>query len=219
MTLSRAATKAVSVKYTTSDGTATAPSDYVAANGTLTFTAGQKTKTIVVSVVGDTAVETDESFTVTLSNPVNATIATKAATGTITNDDTAAPVSAGSWQGATQEGNYVFFTVTPNRTITAFRTNSLTENCTDGSYLAGTVDWGSQEFPIADDGTFVATYRWSGSQVIGSVELTAETWKLTGSFTTATTISGTIALADELNYQGKHYSCSGSVTFSATFQG
>ena len=150
---------------------------------------------------------------------MNATIATKTATG-IDHERRQPPHRCQPLrrQGATQEGNYIFFTVTPDRTITAFRTNSLTENCTDGSYLAGMVDWGSQEFPIADDGTFVANYSWSGSQVTGSVELTADV-ELTGSFTTATTISGTIALADELNYQGKHYSCSGSVRFSATFQG
>jgi hypothetical protein len=219
VTLSHAATKAVSVKYATSDGTATAPSDYVATSGTLTFNPGETAKTIAVPIVGDTQLEQDEDFTLTLAGAVNATLDNDTATGTITNDDTASPVSAGSYQGATQEGNYVFFTVTSNRTITAFRTNSLTLNCVDGSYIEGSLDWGSQAFPIADDGAFVAQYAWSGSQVNGSIELTAETWKLTGTFAAATTLNGTIALAEELNYQGKHYSCSGSVTFSATHQG
>lgn len=220
VTLSHATTKAVSVKYATSDDTATAPSDYIAASGTLTFNPGETTKAIVVQVVGDTVVEADESFFVTLSDAVNATIANDTGSGGITNDDTAAPVSAGSYQGATQEGNYVYFTVTANRTITQFRSNSLTENCNGGSsYIQGSVTWGSQEFPVAADGTFDAEYSWSGSQTFDNgVELTAETWKLTGTFTTGTTMNGTIALADEENYQGNHYSCSGSVTFSATLQ-
>jgi hypothetical protein len=219
VTLSHAATKAVSVNYTTGDETATAPSDYVAAKGTLAYSPGETTKTIVVSVVGDTTAEEDEDFTVTLTDAVNATVSSDTAIGTITNDDTASPVTAGSYQGATQEGNYVFFTVTPNRTITEFRSNSLTENCADGYYLQGSVTWGSQQFAIGSDGAFVAAYSWSGSETSGGVEYTAETWQITGRFPTASTINGTIALTDELNYQGAHYSCSGSVTFSATLQG
>lgn len=219
VTLSHAPTKAVTVAYATSDGTASAPSDYAAADGTLTIPAGQTTKTIVVSVVGDKAVEPDENFAVTLSDPVNATVGTGVATGTITNDDTAAPVSAGSWKGDTQEANYVFFSVSADRRISGFRTNSITENCDNNSYLAGSVDWGTQSFPIDDDGNFLAQYNWTGSQTTNGIEYTAQTWKLTGAFAAATTISGTISLTDELNYQGTHYSCSGSVTFTATFQG
>ena len=55
--------------------------------GTVNFTAGETTKTIIVDVLGDTTVEPDEGFTVTLSNPTNATITTATAVGTITNDD------------------------------------------------------------------------------------------------------------------------------------
>src|SRR5439155_19689821 len=72
VTLTHAATKVVSVNYATSDNTATAPSDYVATSGTLTFNPGETSKTIAVPVVGDTVLEPDETFTVTLSGPVNA---------------------------------------------------------------------------------------------------------------------------------------------------
>ena len=41
-----------------------------------------------VSVKGDTAVEADETFTLALSSPVNATIGDGQGTGTILNDDT-----------------------------------------------------------------------------------------------------------------------------------
>ena len=54
---------------------------------TVVFAAGETTKTIIVDVLGDTTVEPDEGFTVTLSNPTNATITTATAVGTITNDD------------------------------------------------------------------------------------------------------------------------------------
>jgi hypothetical protein len=87
VTLSAASASAVTVKYDTADGTATAGSDYQAATGTLTFTPGQTTQTITVKVNGDTAAESNETFAVNLSNPTNATIADGQGLGTITNDD------------------------------------------------------------------------------------------------------------------------------------
>jgi hypothetical protein len=89
VTLSAASAATVTVQYTTTNGTATAGSDYTATSGTLTFTPGQTSKTINVPIVGDTTVEPDETFTVTLSTPTNATLGTATATGTITNDDVA----------------------------------------------------------------------------------------------------------------------------------
>ena len=47
--------------------------DYVSTSGTITFAAGETSKTINVSILGDTAVEPDEALTVTLSAPSGAT--------------------------------------------------------------------------------------------------------------------------------------------------
>jgi subtilisin family serine protease/ribosomal protein L35AE/L33A len=80
----------VTVAYATANGTATAGSDYTAASGTLTFAPSVTTQTISVPVSGDTAIESNETFTVNLSSPVNATIADGQAAGTIVNDDAAA---------------------------------------------------------------------------------------------------------------------------------
>jgi hypothetical protein len=78
----------VTVSYTTADGTATAPSDYVAkAPTTLTFTPGQTSKSITVTINGDTTIEPTETFFVNLSGATNATIAKAQGKGTITNDD------------------------------------------------------------------------------------------------------------------------------------
>ena len=69
-------------------GTATAGTDYTAlASGTLTFAAGETSKTITVSVTGDTTDEPDETVVVTLSGAANASIGTGTGTGTITDDD------------------------------------------------------------------------------------------------------------------------------------
>ncbi|BCM89442.1 hypothetical protein IAD21_01288 [Abditibacteriota bacterium] len=73
-------------------GTSTTPGmDYLSiAPTTLLFLPGQTSKTIMVLIKGDTVVETDESFNVLLSAPVNARIADGAGLGTILNDDSSA---------------------------------------------------------------------------------------------------------------------------------
>ena len=60
-------------------------------SGLVYFAAGETTQTLTVLVSGDTAIEADETFTVTLSSPTGATITTATATGTIQNDDAAPP--------------------------------------------------------------------------------------------------------------------------------
>jgi hypothetical protein len=78
----------VTVDFTTGDGTATAPSDYAATSGTLTFAAGETAKTVTVQVNGDTGKEPNETFNLNLANATgNATIADGQAVGTIVNDD------------------------------------------------------------------------------------------------------------------------------------
>lgn len=71
----------------TANGTAVAPSDYVARNGFLTIRAGGTTGTFVVTVKGDALVEPDEILALLMSAPVNVTIADGEGAGTILNDD------------------------------------------------------------------------------------------------------------------------------------
>lgn len=91
VSLSKASSEAVTVNYATANGTAQAGVDYVAKTGTLTFAPGETSKTIAVSVVGDAAVEANETFSVTLSAPSKATLADAQGAVTIVNDDAAAP--------------------------------------------------------------------------------------------------------------------------------
>ena len=99
VTLSQAATGPVTVNYATANGTATAGSDYTALSGTLTFAAGETTKTITVPITGDTAVEANETFTISLAGASGATIADGSATGTIVNNDVA-PQPSGDLEAA-----------------------------------------------------------------------------------------------------------------------
>jgi hypothetical protein len=80
----------VTVEYATSDGTATAGADYTAASGTLTFNPGATSQTFNVPILDDELNEGNETVSLNLSNPTNATIGgTNPATLTILdNDDT-----------------------------------------------------------------------------------------------------------------------------------
>ena len=91
VTLSQAVAGEVRVSYQTQSGTATEGSDFVRTTGELIFAPGDISKTIAVPVIGDTLVETDEQFTVRLSNPQNASLnpQTFVGTGSIIEDDVA----------------------------------------------------------------------------------------------------------------------------------
>jgi hypothetical protein len=91
VTLSAASGQTVTVNYATADGTANAGSDYVATSGTLTFNPGATAKSIPVTINGDVTFEPNETFSVNLTTPVNATISDSQGQGTITNDDAAPP--------------------------------------------------------------------------------------------------------------------------------
>jgi hypothetical protein len=98
VTLSQASAQNVSVNYATSNGTAVSSSDYIAASGTFIIPAGQTTKPLEILARSDTAVESDETFFVTLSNPVNAGIGDGSAQGVIKNDDATPPLPGNAFQ-------------------------------------------------------------------------------------------------------------------------
>ena len=139
VTLSEASADEVTVDYATTDDTATAGDDYTTTSGTLTFVAGDRTKTISVPVVNDTDDEGDETFTVTLSAPSNATLLDGTATGTILDDDGEPPpslpeLSIGDAAVPEDAGNAVF-TVT----LSALSASAVTVGyeTSDGTATAG----------------------------------------------------------------------------------
>ncbi|MDH6101760.1 hypothetical protein NWP18_04605, partial [Chrysosporum ovalisporum ANA283AFssAo] len=123
-------------------------------SGTVTFTAGQTTKQITVSVSGDISYEADEGFSVTLSNPVGAIINTNTAEGTILNDDAPpptldiAPLNAVQGEGDTGTTPFTF-TVTRSGDTTG--TSSVNWAVTlsggaDGADFGGTLPSGTVTF-------------------------------------------------------------------------
>jgi hypothetical protein len=79
----------VQADFATQDATAVAGLDYVAVFNTLVFVPGETTKTIGISIIGDTLNEPNEDFRVVLSNVVNANIVAAEATIVIVDDDAA----------------------------------------------------------------------------------------------------------------------------------
>lgn len=132
---------------------------------------------------------------------------------------TVAPVTAGSYKGQTQNGNFVFLTVSADRTFTGFRINDLPAPCDGGGTLSGGEDFGDSRFTIRDDGSFAAEGNWDGSVVQGDIEWTHWDGRIAGRFDTATSVTGTIVMNYGLKYQGTALRCSSSqINWSATLQ-
>ena len=85
--LSRATGDAVSVRYRMKPGTANAGADFVSAASTLTIPAGSDRARLVVSLTDNALSEPDETFTVEIFEPRNATLSQAVATGTIEDDE------------------------------------------------------------------------------------------------------------------------------------
>jgi subtilisin family serine protease len=135
VTLSASSTQTVTVAYTTANGTATAGSDYTAGSGTLTFAPGETSKFVTVTVNGDTSVEPNETFSVNLSNPTNATTGDSQGVGTIRNDDGALSITDVS----VTEGNSgtVNATFTVSLTTASVLPVTVTYATADGAAVAG----------------------------------------------------------------------------------
>jgi hypothetical protein len=145
VSLSNASTQTITVNFATANGSATATtgsatagSDYVATSGTLTFTPGQLTRPINVTVNGDTVVEPNETFNVNLSGAVNATIADNQGVGTITNDDAQPSISINNV--SLNEGNSGTTTAIFTVSLSKASTQTITVNfaTANNTAIAGT---------------------------------------------------------------------------------
>jgi chitinase len=87
VTLSEPSATPVTVTVATVDGTATAPSDYRSKSTTVTIAPGDLTAKARIRQVDDAVPEPDESFSVSLSNPIGATIADGTGVATIRDND------------------------------------------------------------------------------------------------------------------------------------
>lgn len=154
VTASAAGAQVVTVDFATSDGTATtAGNDYQATSGTITFGLGETAKQISVVIVGDTANEDDETFTVTLSNPKNAIVQTASATGTIQNDDAVPTVTINNVSVAEGQAGTTAMTFTATLSAASGKTVSVDFATADGTATTGgSLATGGQDY-TATSGT------------------------------------------------------------------
>ena len=148
VTLDVVSGETVTVDYATSDGSALAGSDYTATSGALTIAAGQTQMTIEVPLSDDSLSEGAEDFTLTLSNPSNASIGDGQATATIT-DNEGTPTLTIADARAT-EGNAVEFTVTLEPAAAADVTVEYAT--TDGTATADSADPDGADYTAAASG-------------------------------------------------------------------
>ena len=137
VTLNNAVTGGFKVTPSFTDGTATKGTDYTENTTALTFAGNaNETQTFTVSTTEDTAVEADETFTVSLAvTEATATVtATDTGTGTITNDDGSAEVTIEDASAA--EGETITFTVTLDKAVSGGL--KVTPSFTDGTATKGT---------------------------------------------------------------------------------
>lgn len=85
--LSNPSAATAQASWSTSNGTAVAPADYAANSGTVSFTPGTVSQTLVVLVSGDVTPEPHETFLVNLTSPVGAVLGESRGVGTILDDD------------------------------------------------------------------------------------------------------------------------------------
>jgi hypothetical protein len=201
VTLNGLTEKVTTVHWATANGTATAAlylSDYTAASGTLTFNPGETSKTIIVKVNGDVWYEKDETFTITLSEPINATLdaAKSTGTGTIINDMDRWLVGAPPVDGVTIIGNHPEAvrsfawadvdgdTVTPSLTgpkgyaALTFASGRLTQVTLTGtetgtSLVLRVVLWRGPDHALGDGRVRIGGIAGSGAASLGTLDLGA----------------------------------------------
>ena len=152
VSLSTVSSQTVTVVLQTANGTATTGSDYAAVGPitvTVTFPAGTVSRTVAIPVIGDTALEPDETFAVNLTAATNAGIVRAQGVGTILDDDT--PVFPGVTPTISiddvvvVEGN----AGTTNATFTARLDRASTQSVTVTAQTAnGTATAGSDYTPV-----------------------------------------------------------------------
>jgi len=98
----------VTVQYSSTNGTATAGTDYGAVNGNLTIPTGLLSRLITISVIDDLFYEGNETFTLTLSSPLNGTIADNVGIGTIIDNDPIPSLSVADAFGTETNGLLTF---------------------------------------------------------------------------------------------------------------
>jgi hypothetical protein len=141
----------ITVAYSTANGSAVAGRDFIGQTGVLTFAPGVLQQFIFVEIIGDTVVESDETFQIVLSSPSGAPIADANGTVTIVNDDglSISDVSLAEGTGAGTT-SYTFTVSLLTAATSAVTVNYATESATAIAGTDFTVASGSLTFAAGE---------------------------------------------------------------------
>jgi hypothetical protein len=152
-----------SVRFSTAEGTASSPEDFLSKSGRMRFAGGHRTHKIAITVVGDTLDEANETFFVRLSDPVGATIGDGEGQGTITDDDVPPTVSSVATATVPEgnSGDTQFATIDVSLSAPSGRQVSVNYTTIPGSAAEGS----DYEFAVG-------TLEFAPGETIGSINVT-----------------------------------------------
>lgn len=196
-------TGAVSVDYSSTDGTAVAGSDYQAVAGTLSLADGQTSATFPVTILDDTLYEGDEDFTLTLSNPQGgASLGTNTVATALILDNDPPPQSGilelvSARASVNEAGGSV--TLQVRRTGSTVGAVSVAYRTADGSATAGsdyTAQSGTLNFAAGQASASITIPIIDDTQYEGDETFSVQLGAVTGGAVLGATVSTTVTIID-----------------------
>ncbi len=195
VTLDKAAESDVTIHYATSNGTASSGSDYTAVSGDLAILAGETSGSISVPILNDSIYEGNETFTVTLSSPVNAELSTASTTVTVTDDENAPVISFDPLSITANESTAAVtliatISVPCQNAVTAqyATANGSASSGTDYTAKSGTLSFPANSATMALDITLLDDSIYEGDETF-AVTLTSPSVGTLGAATASVTLS------------------------------
>jgi Ca2+-binding RTX toxin-like protein len=149
--LSNPSSQTITVPFATQDGTAIAGLDYTANSGTLTFKPGEVSKKVIVRANSDNTLEPDETFSLKLGTPTNASLGTVTkSTATIINNDSSLAFSSPSFT-INEDG-------TPGQAITITRTGSSSGAVSAALWVRKGTAGDPKDYPYTNDNPPIITF-------------------------------------------------------------
>ena len=191
------------VTVSSSDGTATAGSDYTALSDTITISKGQTSASVTLSLIEDTVVEPEETLTLTLSATADRLTVSGAATVTLTDNDTGGITSTRTGSITMTEGDSVSYSLvldaepSGNVTITPSSDSPLLVSVT-GSLTFTSGDWSTPQTVTVEalrdndvaDGTATISYAVSGNDDATLADLYVRVKDIPGAVTDLGAVAG-----------------------------
>ena len=201
VSLSTPATTNVTVDYAVTGGSATSGTDFTLTSGTLTFVPGELVKTIPVTVVDDSIIETAETVLITLSNVTGASMGSQSVHTLSINDDDLPVVSIvandpNAAEAGLDPGQFTVSRTGPTTsalTVTLNRTGTAT-NSTDYTAIATPL---SLVIPIGQSSVTFNVTLTSNDTINEGPETVIETISTNAAYTIGTPSTATVTIADD----------------------